>query len=267
MLSGIRPQKRLGQHFLRDRSIAERIIQSMSIGCEDRVLEIGAGEGVLTERLIESPARRIVAVELDSRLAGWLKGRFEQNERFEIIEADFLKLDLGPLFSGDWKIRAVGNIPYSITTPILFRLLDDREKVRDVTVTLQKEVGERIISPPGCKAYGIPSVLFQSSGGVDDLSSSAQAHHGPVDLFCGPCPKIPQGDYGLAIVGEDVPYGRSSPITAVDNSVLPPCCCKKEFCFLQILPPGLQSCGRSSVPGGFAADLCDNLLSLCFLQP
>lgn len=180
MLSGIRPQKRLGQHFLRDRSIAERIIQSMRIGCEDRILEIGAGEGVLTERLIDSPARRIVAVELDSRLAGWLKGCFEQNERFEIIEADFLKLELEALFSGEQKIRAVGNIPYAITTPILFRLLDKREKVRDITVTLQKEVGERITSPPGCKAYGIPSVLFQMQSRIDVLFSIPRQAFYPV---------------------------------------------------------------------------------------
>ena len=168
MLSGIRPQKRLGQHFLKDGSIAERIIQSMSIGREDQILEIGAGEGVLTERLIDSPAQRIVAVDLDPRLTGWLKRRFEQNIRFELI-ADFLKLDLGSLFSGEQKMRAVGNIPYAITTPILFRLLDYREKVRDFTVTLQKEVGERIISPPGCKAYGIPSVLFQMHSRIDVL--------------------------------------------------------------------------------------------------
>jgi len=180
VLSGIRPQKRLGQHFLRDRSVAERIIQSMRIGCEDRILEIGAGEGVLTERLIDSPARRIVAVELDARLAGWLKRRFEQHARIEIVEADFLKLDLGALFSGEQKIRAVGNIPYAITTPILFRLLDGREKVRDVTVTLQKEVGERITSPPGCKAYGIPSVLFQMHSRIDVLFSVPRKAFYPV---------------------------------------------------------------------------------------
>jgi 16S rRNA (adenine1518-N6/adenine1519-N6)-dimethyltransferase len=180
VLSGIRPQKRLGQHFLRDRSIAERIIQSMSIGCEDRILEIGAGEGVLTERLIDSPAQRIVAVELDARLAEWLKRRFEEHARIEIVEADFLKLDLGVLFSGERKIRGVGNIPYAITTPILFRLLDGREKVRDMTVTLQKEVGERITSPPGCKAYGIPSVLFQLHSRIDVLFSIPRKAFYPV---------------------------------------------------------------------------------------
>jgi 16S rRNA (adenine1518-N6/adenine1519-N6)-dimethyltransferase len=180
VLSGIRPQKRLGQHFLRDRSIAERIIQSMRIGCEDRILEIGAGEGVLTERLIESPAWHIVAVELDTRLAGWLKRRFEQHARIEIVEADFLKLELETLFSDEQKIRAVGNIPYAITTPILFRLLDGREKVRDVTVTLQKEVGERITSPPGCKAYGIPSIIFQMHSRIDVLFSIPRKAFYPV---------------------------------------------------------------------------------------
>lgn len=168
MGSGVRPLKRLGQHFLKDLSIAQRIIESMEIGAGDHVLEIGPGEGVLTKGLIAGPAGRIVGVEIDRRLTPWLWKQFGQDQRFELFEEDFLKLDLASLIEGK-KIRVVGNIPYSITTPILFRLLDHRQWIEDITLTVQKEVGERIVSLPGFKEYGIPSVLFQVFGRAEVL--------------------------------------------------------------------------------------------------
>ena len=161
MGSNIRPYKRFAQHFLRDHFLARRIIDSLKIQSGDHVLEIGPGEGVLTEFLIKSPAERIIAVEIDFRLASILRGKFKQHRQFELIEGDFLKSDLNSFVIGEKKLRVVGNLPYSITSPILFSLLDRRSIIDDVIVTVQKEVGERITSPPGSKVYGIPSVFFQ----------------------------------------------------------------------------------------------------------
>jgi len=141
----------------------------MDIGEEDCVLEIGPGEGILTEFLLESPAERVVGVEIDTRLVEGLSQRFGQDERFELVEGNFLEFDVTSLIKGRKKIRVMGNLPYSITTPILFRVLDHRAYVEDFTATVQKEVGERITSPSGSKAYGIPSVLFQAFSRVEAL--------------------------------------------------------------------------------------------------
>ena len=169
MQSGIHPSKRLGQHFMKDPTVAKAIVDSMTVEEGDHILEIGPGEGVLTEWLIASPAERIIGVEVDPRLASWLKDRFDQANRFELLEHDFLKLDLSAFLKGGKSLRVVGNIPYSITSPILFHVLDYREMIQDMTVTIQKEVGERIVSAPGCKTYGIPSVLFQMFSDVEPL--------------------------------------------------------------------------------------------------
>jgi 16S rRNA (adenine1518-N6/adenine1519-N6)-dimethyltransferase len=161
MTHRMRPSKRLGQHFLRDPIIAFKIIESMDIGKEDYILEIGPGRGELTEILLNSPAERIVAVEIDHRLIHKLKERFGHEERLQIIEGDILNIDFSTYFARNKKTRIVGNLPYNITSPILFRLLDFREFISDMTIMVQKEVGDRLTSPPGMKAYGIPSVLFQ----------------------------------------------------------------------------------------------------------
>lgn len=161
MGSYVRPIKRFSQHFLRDRLSARRIVDNLNIQKGNHVLEIGPGEGALTEFLVKSPAERIISVEIDSRLVELLRERFGEDNHFKLIEGDFLKLDLAFFIQGKTKFRIVGNLPYSITSPILFHLLEYRSFVQDIMVTVQKEVGERIISPPGSKAYGIPSVLFQ----------------------------------------------------------------------------------------------------------
>jgi 16S rRNA (adenine1518-N6/adenine1519-N6)-dimethyltransferase len=177
--SGVRPLKRLGQHFLRNPSIARRIVESMEIGEGDHILEIGPGDGILTDFLLKHPAGRIVGVEIDPRLSSYLEERFGREPRFELLMEDILKLDLSSIQHGK-LFRVVGNIPYSITTPILFRLLDQRERIIDFTVTLQKEVGERIVSSPGCKAYGIPSVFFQTFSSVEHLFSISRKVFTPV---------------------------------------------------------------------------------------
>jgi len=159
--SGIKPNIKISQHFLINPSIAERIVHSMEIKEGEFILEVGPGEGILTEFLLASRAERIVGIEIDSRLIKWLKDRFCMNHRFQLIEGDFLKFDLSTIIEKNKKLRLVGNLPYGITSPILFHVLSFRENIKDMTIMVQKEVGERLISKPGSKKYGIPSVIFQ----------------------------------------------------------------------------------------------------------
>ena len=166
---GFRPLKRYGQNFLKDQKIAKRIIESMCIRDGDHVLEIGPGTGVLTELLLKTQAERILCVEIDRRLSGYLRGRFNCDSRFQCIEKDFLDVELVSFVHNRRRLRVVGNIPYSITSPILFMVLENRKFVEDLYVTVQKEVGERIVSLPGTKVYGIPSVLFQVFADIEKL--------------------------------------------------------------------------------------------------
>lgn len=159
--SGIYPNKKLSQHFLIQPSIAARIVDQMGIQTGDVILEIGPGEGILTEFLLKSRAEKIIGIEIDTRLILWLKERFYGIRRFQLIEGDFLKFDLSTIASERKRIRVVGNLPYKITSSILFHILSFKEKIQDITVMVQKEVGDRIMSELGSKKYGIPSIIFQ----------------------------------------------------------------------------------------------------------
>lgn len=161
MNTQFRPRKKLGQHFLRHEDDARRIVESIAIQPGDRVIEIGPGEGVLTQFLMASDAVELTCVEVDDRLIPWLEARYGTNPRMRLVHADFLKWPIPAPAMEASKYRVAGNLPYYITSPILFRLLDERDKIQDATVMIQKEVAERLISGPGCKAYGIPSVFFQ----------------------------------------------------------------------------------------------------------
>jgi 16S rRNA (adenine1518-N6/adenine1519-N6)-dimethyltransferase len=156
---GTRPHKRLGQHFLIDATVVDRMIMAARISPDDVVLEIGPGLGVLSDRLAEL-ATRLYLVEWDRVLADRLHARFIKNGRVSVIAADFLSLDLSRTFP-ESTIHVVASLPYNVATPILFRLLEHRLKFPQVTVMIQKEVAERLIAEPGTKAYGVPSVLTQ----------------------------------------------------------------------------------------------------------
>ena len=166
MNTQFRPKKKLGQHFLRHEDDARRIVESIAIQPGDRVIEIGPGEGVLTGFLMASDAAELTCVEVDDRLIPWLEARYGTDSRMRLVHADFLKWPIPAPEAGSTKYRVAGNLPYYITSPILFRLLDERSKIRDATVMIQKEVAERLVSGPGSKAYGIPSVFFQLYGKV-----------------------------------------------------------------------------------------------------
>ncbi len=162
MLSGLRTRKRLGQHFLKDRSFAIRIVDSIGIEEGDQILEIGSGEGVLTKLLLKSSAEKVYGIEIDPRLCQFLKERFHGEKRFQLIEGDFLKFEFASICERRHGLRVAGNLPYYITSPILFHLLENRSWILDLVATVQKEAGERLASLPNRKSYGVPSVLFQT---------------------------------------------------------------------------------------------------------
>ena len=162
----LRPRKSLGQNFLRDPNIARRVVRAIDPRPSDVILEIGPGEGALTKYLAKKVARLIV-VDVDKRVVDRMRDEFPDTV---VIHSDFLKVDLDSL-AGEYGgvFRAVGNIPYNITSPILFHLLDHRSSIRDVTLMVQKEVARRLAAKPGTKEYGILSVFFQLFAAVDIL--------------------------------------------------------------------------------------------------
>lgn len=161
----VKAKKSLGQHFLKDEDTARRIAETISgpelpEGHPDwgtmPVLEVGPGMGVLSKYLLAT-GRSVKAVELDSESVGFLAGVYPD---LHVTEADFLKLDLGTLFPGEFAL--IGNYPYNISSQIFFKVLDNRERIPVVAGMLQKEVAERICTGPGSKVYGILSVLLQA---------------------------------------------------------------------------------------------------------
>jgi 16S rRNA (adenine1518-N6/adenine1519-N6)-dimethyltransferase len=161
-------RKSLGQHFLVDPKAHQRIVQAFAPGPEDIAIEIGPGTGLLTRELLASPLKKLIAFELDARAVPELRAMFRtEGDRFEIEEQDFLETDLAEIAEIEGrKLRVVGNIPYYITSPILFKLIDERVDVRDALLLVQKEVAERLTSKPRTKAYGIPTVLANFFGEV-----------------------------------------------------------------------------------------------------
>jgi len=153
----IHPRKRLGQSFLEDRNIIRRIVALAEPAGDETVVEIGAGLGSMTEELAKS-AGRLIAIEVDQRLVGVLRERFAGQDRVEVLQTDVLKYDFSSACPGG-RIKVVGNIPYHISSPILFRLLDFRRSISSMLLMFQKELADRITAPPGTKDYGIPSVL------------------------------------------------------------------------------------------------------------
>jgi len=154
------PIKGLGQNFLVDRSVIERILRTADISPDDRVLEIGPGRGALTGKLIESSGKTIL-VEYDHALASDLRRKYSANDRVTVIDGDILATDLSLLFAGDARWKVVANLPYNISTEVLFKLMEARTHLSSMVLMLQKEVGERLVAGPGGRDYGVTTVLFR----------------------------------------------------------------------------------------------------------
>ncbi|MCW5518994.1 16S rRNA (adenine(1518)-N(6)/adenine(1519)-N(6))-dimethyltransferase RsmA [Aureitalea sp. L0-47] len=155
----IKAKKHLGQHFLRDEGIAERIGNTLTLQNYKNVLEIGPGMGVLTKYLIQKPIE-LAAMELDHDSVEYLEEHFSE-ENLRVIEADFLKFDLNTLFPGE-DFVITGNFPYNISSQIVFKTLEHRDRIPEFTGMFQKEVAQRICEKEGSKTYGILSVLTQA---------------------------------------------------------------------------------------------------------
>lgn len=155
-MNEVRAKKFLGQHFLTDEKIAQRIVDSLSPDA-NHVLEIGPGMGVLTKYLITRANTDFHVVEIDRESVAWLH---EKYPGLDVIEGDFLKYDTSALFHDSYAI--IGNFPYNISSQILFRVFEQRDRVHEVVGMFQKEVAERVTAAPGSKTYGILSVLLSA---------------------------------------------------------------------------------------------------------
>jgi len=155
----VRAKKYLGQHFLKDESIAQKISDTLTLEGYKNVLEIGPGMGVLTKYLLGKDID-IIAMELDPESVIFLEENFK-DKRLQVISADFLKFDLHHFFNGE-PYAITGNFPYNISTQIVFKTLEWRDQVPEFTGMFQKEVAKRICAKEGSKTYGIMSVLVQA---------------------------------------------------------------------------------------------------------
>lgn len=155
-----KPKKSLGQNFLQDPNIRRKIVAACDFSERDTVVEIGPGQGALTE-LIAPKVKRLIAVEVDRALSAALSSRFLGDPRVTIINADFLKYDLSKVPVPSQKLKAVGNIPYYITSPIIEHLFSFRNRISAIYLTVQKEFGRRIVAQPGSEHYGAFSCFVQ----------------------------------------------------------------------------------------------------------
>ncbi len=171
--------KKFGQHFLHDERVLEAIAAATGAGKDDTVVEIGAGRGALTDRLLPR-AGKIVAVEIDRALANLLRQKYAASDHLTVVEADVLKLDFATLAAGPFIV--VGNVPYYITTPIIFKTLEPPLPIRSVFL-VQREVAERIVASAGDEAYGALTVNLGVAAAAEVIA------HVPASAFSPP-PKV-----------------------------------------------------------------------------
>lgn len=162
-----RARKRFGQNFLHDAGVIHRILRAIHGRPGERLLEIGPGQGALTEGLLGSGARLDV-IELDQDLIPLLRLKFGLNPLFTLHQGDAMKYDLSSIAAGD-RLRVVGNLPYNISTPILFHLLEHVQAIEDQHFMLQKEVIDRMVAAPATAAYGRLSVMLQWRYAMEDV--------------------------------------------------------------------------------------------------
>lgn len=156
-----RPRKRFGQHFLHDPAVIDRLVRAIEPRAGDRFVEIGPGRGALTKRLLASPLASLDAIEIDRDLSARLREQHAGDARFVLHEADALESDLEALSrTRGGRLRVVGNLPYNLSTPLLFHFLASRGSLIDLHVMLQREVVARIAARPGTAEYGRLTVML-----------------------------------------------------------------------------------------------------------
>lgn len=164
----LRANKRFGQNFLIDDNVLESIVEVSEITGDDLVIEIGPGLGNLTEYLIQK-AGHVLLIEIDGNMIKILNDRFESNSKYTLINDDVLKVNIDEIIENlevkkkcrYKRVKVVANLPYYITTPIIFKLLQDSNRIEDITVMVQKEVAERMVATPKSKAYGILTLMVE----------------------------------------------------------------------------------------------------------
>jgi len=182
-MTGVRAKKNLGQHFLNDKGIAQKIVDSLRAENVSKVLEIGPGMGVLTQFLLQNHSYETSVVEIDRESVEYMNNHFpELKER--IISADFLRLNLHNYYTEPFAI--IGNFPYNISSQIFFKVLEYHNQIPEVVGMLQKEVAERLAAPPGSKTYGILSVFLQAYYNIEYLFTVNE------DVFSPP-PRVKSG--------------------------------------------------------------------------
>ena len=188
---GVRAKKHLGQHFLNDEAVAKKIGDTLTLNGYKNVLEIGPGTGVLTKYILEKEIT-LLAMDLDTESIEYLKTHFKfehrdiaNDDKLTVLETDFLKYDLDTVFPGE-PFAITGNFPYNISTQIVFKMLENKERIPEFTGMFQKEVAQRICEKEGSKAYGILSVLAQAFYDAQYLFTV------PPDVF-NPPPKVDSG--------------------------------------------------------------------------
>ena len=182
-MATVRAKKNLGQHFLKDKDIAQNIVESLRASKVTKVLEVGPGMGVLTQFLLQNKSYETSVVEIDRESVDYLNQHFpELKDR--IISADFLRLNLHKYYQEPFAI--IGNFPYNISSQIFFKVLEYRDLVPEVVGMLQKEVAERLAAGPGSKTYGILSVFLQAYYDIEYLFTVNE------DVFSPP-PKVKSG--------------------------------------------------------------------------
>lgn len=197
-----RPKKRFGQHFLTDRHYLRRIIEAIAPQAGDSMVEIGPGTGILTAELA-SVVRPLHVVEIDRELAAGLRGRFDE-EHVVVHEADALEFDFAALPA---PLRVVGNLPYNVSTPILFRIVEHAAAIHDCVFMLQREVVERMVAAPGTPSYGRLSVMLQYRFAM------ALALRVPPGAFTPP-PKVDSAVVRMAPLDETRPRARDERLFA-----------------------------------------------------
>lgn len=159
VMERVKAKKSLGQHFLKDQNIARKITESFTPNVPPRLLEIGPGMGVLTKFLLQNETFDVKVIEIDKESVVYLEHTFPELKG-KIISADFLKTNLAEVFNEPFAI--IGNFPYNISSQILFKIIEHRQRVPEMVGMFQKEVAERVAAKPGSKSYGILSVLLQT---------------------------------------------------------------------------------------------------------